>query len=202
VLFNDENPSVFEGKGKACYTILKNLLQELYTGQEFFEEAKESYPDLEEILIRKMVEKAAEKRSEETPLETSRELAILDLEDQLQTYVRYKMMTGNKYRRKKATYAEPGYFPLIEYVSMKKHSHLMSLWLAPRPLLNALFQNEDVVEDIIKTRHEIYNDLRKDKNKSAVEAKGKDLKLRYSSYLMGIDPQFIDFEVSRTQPRE
>jgi hypothetical protein len=66
----------------------------------------------------------------------------------------------------------------------------------------ALFQNEDVVEDLIQTRREIYNDLRKDKNKSALETKGKDLKLRYSSYLQGISPDFIDFEVSRTNPRE
>lgn len=66
----------------------------------------------------------------------------------------------------------------------------------------ALFQNEDVVQDVIKARQEIYYELRKDKNKSTQDAKANELKLRFSSYLVGIDPNFIDFEVSRTYPRE
>jgi len=202
ILFSgEEEANIFEGQGKACFTLLKALITELYSGQVFFERAKQEIPDLEERFILNLMEKVKDLQ-EEKSLSNAKELASLNLDDYLQSYIRYKMFTGNKYRKKKATHEEPGYYPLIEFVSMRKHSHLMSLWLAPKPLLMALFQNEDVVKDIILARREIYNELDKDKNKSAVKTKGDELKRRFSIYVRGIDTQFIDFNVSRSRPQD
>lgn len=201
-LFNDDNATITEGKGRTCFMLLKNLISELYSRQDFFKDAKDMYPDLEEQFILNLMEKAKERLQKGYSMRAARQLGRLNLDDEIQSYVRYKMLTGNKSRSRNDKNEDPGYFPLIEFVSMKENNHLASLWLAPRPLLMALFQNEDVVEEVVKARYEIHNELRKDKNKSTQDAKTNDLKLRFSSYLSGIDPNFIDFEVSRTYPKE
>lgn len=200
-LFLGEESNIFEGQGKASFTLLKALITELYSGQDFFERAKQEIPDLEERFILNLMEKVKDLQEEET-LSSAKELASLNLDDYLQSYVRYKMFTGNKFRKKKAKAEDPGYYPLIEFVSLRKNASILSLWLAPKPLLMALFQNEDVVKEVIAARHEIYNELKKDKNKSSVDTKESELKRRFSIYIRGIDSQFIDFKVSRTLPRD
>lgn len=200
-IFCEEEPDILQGRGKASFTLLKALISELYSGQDFFERAKESIPDLEEHFLHALLDKVKELKEEET-LTSAKELASLNLDDDLQSYVRYKMLTGNKYRKKNAKVSDPGFYPLLEFVSFRKHPHLMSLWLAPKPLLMALFQNEDVVNEVVQARHEIYNELRRDKNKSALQTKEAELRRRFSMQIFGIDSQYIDFKVSRTLPKD
>lgn len=197
-LFSDEPLDIHSGKGKACFTLLKNLITELYSGQRFFEEAKQLDPDFEQRFLENLYERAAEE-NENRSLTRVKDLATLDLHDNVQMYARCKIFNGNKSRFTKDSLEHSGYYPILEFTTMAKKSKLMSLWLAPKPLLMALFQNEDVVQEVLETRREIYNDLRKDKNTSSVQAKEQDLRLRFATYIPET-VDYIDFKVSRTRP--
>jgi hypothetical protein len=206
-LFNAEDPTIHEGKSKACYTLLKNLLNALYEDQEFYEAAREHSPDIDELLLNNFIDKVKVLQEEEKHLPSIKVLCNLDLEDDLQAYVRSKMFTGTKFRKLKHSNEQRGYYPLHEFLSLQKYPKLMSVWLSPRPLLMALFQDEKVVDDLIAMRQEMYKELRSerigledDKNKSQMEIKGNELKRQFSSYIHGIDVELIDFQVSSTKP--
>lgn len=201
-LFTGENPTITEGKGRAGFTLLKNLMAEMYGGQEFYEEAKEAIPDFEEQFLTNLFEKTKEDQENKQWVSKVGHLGAVELDDELQSYIRYKMFTGNKSRLKEGSEEDPGYFPLVEFTSMKKHKTLMSIWLAPKPLLMALFQNPEVVQDVIEFRREVYNELRKDKSPSSKQAKEQEMRLRFGPYIQDIDKQYIDFQVSGTYPKD
>jgi hypothetical protein len=196
-LFTDDNLNITDGKGKACFTLLKNLMISMYGNENFYLEAKEEVPDFEDRFLINLYERTKDREKKVTRVKA---LATIELDDELQNYVRYKIFNGNKSRYDKDSADEVGYYPLLQFTSITKRKTLLSLWLAPKPLLMALFQNPDVVQEVIEARRDIYNDLRKDKNQSAVTTKENELRLRFSSSIHDIDTQFIDFKVSRTRP--
>lgn len=204
-LFCQDDPNLVEGIGKATFLVLQAYLKELYQGQEFYEIAKQEYPDLEEVIIKKWIQQAQDLRKlseKEGKLTKASELQILDLEDNHLTYTRYKMFSGTSPRKKprktsKTVYEGAGYYTLSECISMSKSNQILSLWLAPKPLLMALFQNKQIVNDVLAWRRDTYNEIVKDKKQSTIEAKSNDFKLRFaSSIALPIDHQFIDFGVS------
>ncbi len=199
-IFMGENPTITEGKGKSAFILLKNLIAALYSGQDFFEAAKDKIPDLEEQFVQSLYESAKDSQTEEQWLLTFKNLDQLELDDKTQTDLRYKAFTGNKRRLDKESSEAPGYFPLYEFTSIKKNDAIMSLWTAPKPLLMALFQNEEVVQEVLETRKEIYNARRRKTLANSQPSDEPDLKLQFSSYIRDIDPQHIDFQISGTRP--
>lgn len=201
-LFTGDNPSLTEDKSKAAFALLKNLMGEMYGGQDFYEEAKETSQDFEEQFLTNLFEKTKEDQINKQWVSKVGHLGAVELDDQLHSYIRYKMFTGNKSRLIEGSENDPGYFPLVEFTSMKKHKTLMSIWLAPKPLLMALFQNPEVVQELIEFRREIYSEIRKDKSASTKQAKEQELRLRFGPYIRDIDTQYIDFQVSSTYPKD
>ncbi len=201
-MFLGENPSITEGKGKACFTLLKNLLTAAYEGQDFFQEAKEQIPDIEERFLINLYEKAKEAQQEGPWIKTFKNLDQLHLDDEVQNELRYMAFNGNKSQHADASSDASGYFALTELVSVAKRKNtIMSLWKAPKPLLMALFQNPDVVQEVLETRREIFNEINRDKtNASLITSKEGELKLRFGVYIQGIDTQYIDFKVSKSRP--
>lgn len=196
-LFTGENPNITDGKGKAGFTILKNLLTHMYEGQTFFEEAKEAVPDFEERFLVNLFERAKDEQQTDQWIEEVADLASIELDDELQSYIRYKIFTGNKSLLVENSEDAAGYFPLIQVTSMKKRHYLMSLWLAPKALLMALFQNPDIVQEVLEARRDIYYELGKDK--SLKGAKEQELRLRFGIHIHDV-AQYINFKVSRTRP--
>jgi hypothetical protein len=93
-----------------------------------------------------------------------------------------------------------GYFALTDLVTTdkRKGDTIMSLWLAPKPLLMALFQNEDIVQEVIEYRKELHYESKKE-NRPAGD-KENDFKLRFSPHIQIIDAKYVDFKVSGTPP--
>lgn len=200
-LFKGENPTITEGKGKACFTLLKNLMTVMYGEQEFYEEAKELIPDFEEQFLTNLFERTKEEQTDKQWISKVGHLGSVELDDELQSYIRYKIFTGNKSRLVKGSEDDPGYFPLVQFTSMNKNKSLMSIWLAPKTLLMALFQDPEIVKEVIAVRREMHKEVKKDHSPQAKAAKEKDLRLRFGVLIPDQSlVQYIDFQVSTTVP--
>ena len=104
--------------------------------------------------------------------------------------------------------------PLLSYVNMSHRETCVNVYLAPAPLLKALFDDDDVVDQICQCRKEIYKKASQEqstaidppseeKGKDAVDALSNEFKARFESYIpSGVDPQFVEFRVSRTRPKD
>jgi hypothetical protein len=208
-----EDISLLDGKGKSCFALFKSLLQVLYEGEVFFDNLKKDIPDLEERFISTCIDIARRRKEDEKPLSSASQLLILDLsgEPQLEE-ARFGMMRGEKRRGKKTPPARDlDHYMLQEFITINKsQQHIMSIWLAPHPLLLAAFGDEAVVEEIMRTRHEMYKELRNDRRNNQANdqkttlssLKQADLQNRYKDLLVsGISAEYIDFGVSLTNPK-
>lgn len=202
ILFCEKDASMLEGKGKSCFHLLKALMTSMYEGQEFFEEAKKSHPDLVETLISRLMEKCqARLKDDKKPYRVAKDLLRIDLEDDTLNYVFYKMMRGSK-TLGKSPYDVPGYYSLDTIITLQgKKDKIMSLWLAPKPLLVALFDSETVADEVIDARNDMYLDRRKRKIiSSSKDMTTTSLESRYKSAIFSVDPNCIDFITSTTKP--
>lgn len=201
-LFKGDNPNITEGAGKVAFTLLKNLMQTLYGDQKFYKEAKELQPDFEDEFIKNIFEQARDEQKNKQWISKVGHLGAIPLDDKLQSYIRYKMFTGNKSRLNEGSEDDPGYFPLVQFTSLKKRKTLISLWLAPRPILMALFQDPQVVQELMDFRREIYSEIRKNNSSGTKQAKQEELRLRFGSLIRDIETDYIDFQVTGTYPKD
>jgi hypothetical protein len=88
---------------------------------------------------------------------------------------------------------------LLEFISFRRKAHAVSVYLAPREILLALFQDERCVDDIINEREAMHAALNNEK--ATPMALADQLKEHFQNRLAsGIDPNTIDFRVSKTKP--
>jgi hypothetical protein len=98
--------------------------------------------------------------------------------------------------------------PLGDYIEVKKRKQCMSVYLAPRVLLQALFQNDETVCKVLDTRVEIYNKLVKvyKDDRSKIDSTKEELTATFKQFETclpsDIDPTQIDFNISTTRPKE
>ena len=97
---------------------------------------------------------------------------------------------------------------------MSRRETCINVYLSSVPLLKALFGDDDIVAQICQFRREIYKKANKEesatiapspeeKSKDILDSLSDELKARFESYLpSGIDPQFVEFRVSRTKPKD
>jgi hypothetical protein len=198
-LFRGENPTYVDGKGRASFTLLKNLLNVLYGGQEFFEKSKEAIPDIEERFILDLYEKAKDQQSEINWIKLSKHLSCIELDDKNLNHLRKKMMNGNKEYFSVEDLDKAGYFSLKKFISVNEREKVMSLWLAQRPILMALFQDEKIVQEVLEARREILTEM--DRKRLDKEGAEKELQLRFGIYC-GDLKEYIDFSVSGSLPKD
>lgn len=195
-LFSQDTPNLLEGKAKAAFILLQAYIQELYHDQEFYSTAKQHFPDLEERIVRKWIDQSTTLTNTygaKGKLDKAKEIGTLDLDDEQLMYVRYKMFSGASPRDR----GKNGPYSLAECISVKENPCLMSVWLAPRPLLMALFQNEHIVDDVLAWRKETYYELVNRKSPTLIQTKSADFKSKFALYIPdSISKDLIDFEVS------
>lgn len=203
-LIKQDDININEGKGRAIFQLLHNLVTEMYKNEKFFIKAQEKDGDFVNQLLLNQIDKAKETQGTRK-LGKAKDLATVNLDDKEQSYVRYKMFKGTKTSRKnKQTQDEAGYYPLLEFISLRNRTGntIMSVWLAKRPLLMALFQDEKIVDEVIECRREIYNDIRKRKaaGMSGIDAtNSKELENRFGTLIPDNLRQYIDFSTSSTK---
>ncbi len=212
-LITDATTEASDKKKKSLQLLLSRLIKALYGNQSFFIEAKKKNSRLEDDLLRLLFEKA-----EQSHINKEKNLANIDLGDEEMQQVLYKMLKGNRpdkvdtdqEENKEATAdktSEPPLSPesypsLFDYISLHRgQSKPLSIYLASPELLQAVFQNADIVNTILKDRENIYKTLKNDKNANKVILMDQ-FKLRFKDSIPSdIDPSLIDFGISKTKPK-
>ena len=102
--------------------------------------------------------------------------------------------------------------PLLSFVSASRKDVCLSPYLASIPLLMALFENNDTVRQVLEFREKALERFRNEEKSATglppdaqkedlVDTLSSEFKAQFESQLpMGIDPQYIDFQVSKTTP--
>jgi hypothetical protein len=193
--------------------IFRNLLKELYSTQPLFTPQGNNDPYVQQLFDE--VRQKAIDVSLKMPMHNAATLANIELsghrkeEKQFILFLILKGGEGELFRGSRC-YVHS----LLPYVSMNKKDYCMSVYLAPLPLLMALFENVEVVKKVIESRNAMYAKIRKEKEnptttvspsddkKDLLETLSLEFKTLFEASLpSGIDPQYIDFKVSGTQPR-
>lgn len=203
-LFRDKDVSKIDGRGKVAFQILRNLIECLYAKEPFYQKMKEKDPDFAEHFIEWLMQKSKAELEEKRPLKRAKELSVLDLDDESLKEARFKMFNGTQSINDSGT-STHGYYPLYELISVQKKQHLVSLWLAPKPLLYAVFQNEDAVNELCELRMNMYRERRKTKAKDDMKSLDDINKQKLEQFFKNypsefIDSQYFDFLTSTTRP--
>lgn len=103
---------------------------------------------------------------------------------------------------------------LLNYISMNRRETCVNVYLAPAPLLLAIFGNADLVAQICQRRQEMCKKANEEDKKAIAPLPGEkqedildmlsdEFKAQFESYLPSeIDPRYIEFRVSRTTPKD
>lgn len=203
------------------YMILKKLIYYLYANKPFFQEMERSRPGFVDELIQKMREIGSEHR-----VRYAKDLANFNFNDEQLNYVTYKMFKGvpvpanfylppgppeeipilendtestltndaNEY------HSGPGYASILDFLMLQKKNTKIKVFLAGRPLLMAIFDDPNTVNEIISMRRNIRKELRagRDATQSAEAFKNTFIGRRNPA----ISENMLDFNVSTTQPKD
>ncbi|MBS0654342.1 MAG: hypothetical protein JSR46_01065 [Verrucomicrobia bacterium] len=192
--------SVTKGQTVACSLILRNLIDALYSWTEFYKVAKKLVPDLESYCVDQISKDFYKAPGTKWSDCCAKEIIMIDFGEHLKEF-RYKMFIGRDYMHPEMDFYAPPYYALHGFLTLQERSsfHLISIWLAPRPLLKAIFQDESVVSEIMTARQEIYEALERGDDRRVQQ---DELRNRFCRYIQGIDPKYIDFRANRVQPRD
>jgi len=181
---------------KSSLIIFKNLLSILYAEAPFFKEAKEENPRLEDDLIHAIVEKGYKDK-----IQSAEQLANLELDDELLQSVLFKMLVGSKKKNDKATEQQvDGYYSLLSFLSFQKKAQAVSAYLAPQEILLAVFQNDQVVADIMEERMRVYKEITASKTANQ-QLLTEQFQNKFKDQIPSdIDKNLIDFRISKTKP--
>lgn len=125
-----------------------------------------------------------------TPLETTE----VEAENESTADKNLAVVESKEYKSPK------GYFSLLDFITIS-NSPKVRIYLAPREVLKAIFNDDSVVDEIIKSRLEIFKSVKGDSGD--VKSAGDSFKAAYESRR---DPNFdesvLDFSVSKTNPKK
>ena len=199
-------PGLFEGKGDDTQKkIFSRLILVLYGNQPIFSQGDNSAAVLD--LFDKVCKKG-EETGQHITFSKIEDLALISLREDpsipnFEHSAYYHMLRGG--RGELLNGFKCKLEGLQYYISLRPHNdYIMSVYLAPKNLLLALFgpEKEDVVTELLAYRQEIWKQLRQEKGKNKDELQ-KEFKEKYSTQLPpDIDAQKIDFDISTTQPHD
>ena len=193
-----------------AYTITKNLINQLYRNKYFFQEMEEKNPGFVDQLLKTIMDKAEEQSK--LKIKTPKDLANLNLENEELQDTLAKMLRGSqntvevmvacqKVADDKLIEAmeRQGFPSLASYTMATKTMKPIRMYLAPAPLLMAIYNDERDVDAIIKYRHKLYLEV-KDNGKSNDEASAEFQRLFQNKIPNHYDPTFFDYTVTKTNP--
>jgi hypothetical protein len=92
-----------------------------------------------------------------------------------------------------------GYVSLLDFITLKSHKKVR-VYLAPREVLMAIFNNNDTVDSILNERKALYRQAMRDADTSELE---KTFQGSFESKRdPSIDPEMLDFSVTKTNPKD
>jgi|GEM_PF-6786857 len=200
---NANNPSTTVERSHTARHILKSLITHLYQDKSFFQEAKKNYPDLENECIDQLI-KNSQVLLDKNCLKKEGNLANIEIQNDNIRDTIYRMLKGNEAKNQTASLDATHYPSLLKYLSFQSNKAsdqdpLICVWLAPRDLLMVLFNNQNVVDNIVQRRLDILKQL-KDENYAPKADLGASFKKSFQDSLSGIPVNLVDFGVSGTEP--
>ncbi len=152
--------------------------------------------------IRELFQKITDLRKT-LPIKKSKRLANIECDDPKNAYALYRILAGGSCLYGNQEIQLPR---LTDIVSMKKRGEILCLYIASIPILEAVLDSPDAVQIILREREAIYSTFKKMKieeresQKAQLEEEFRSRTLQYIS--SDIDPQFISFRVSQTDPNK
>lgn len=194
-------------------TIFRNLTKTLYGSLPLFVPEGDNNPYIQE-----MFDEARAKALEITAQFPMKKVAYLANIPPVSTNTRSRVAFFLTFKggRGEVFPGHPCVIPsLLDYVTIGARPTCISVYLAPVPTLMAIFDNADIVQEIVIRRHELFlRAQRQNKSEHLIEPSSQEdepdilntlseeFKSHFESSLpSGIDPQYIDFRVSRTCPK-
>jgi len=92
-----------------------------------------------------------------------------------------------------------GYDSLLNYITLRNTTKIR-LYLASKPVLQAIFGNASTVDQFIQTRNDLYQSVKSDSMQADVAT--KELQAAVQSHIGNIDDAFFDFRVTKTNPAD
>ncbi len=197
---------------KAHEEVAKRLIELLYSDRNFFQEFEKDHPDAVTELWNEIVGALRRQRQEGKNLGNAKYLANLRLEDPA-----YQDLLANMLKRTETSESlsltcrgennKPDYYPnLIDYLSATNSSPKpFRIWLAPPPLLLAIFQDPTVVDRIVDERRALYRQLDsapKDERASVKNTLTTQFDYEFRRNIPPNMPEaLINFEISLSRPK-
>jgi len=168
--------------------LLKDLLPILYGEKKFYQDLLKLRPELASDIVEALAASLQKK-----PIRKTEEIAHIEFDDPMLSEAFYKMQKGFE------TKNDEGYPQIGSYLTMKGTGKIRA-YLAPKAILKVIFDDIRTVEEVIRTRDELYSQYTNDAIKEP-EATTQ-FKETFSQALKGgIPPEMVDFTVSKTNPK-
>jgi hypothetical protein len=193
-----------------AYEITRQLILNLYEEKPFYSEILEQNPDFTDHLLRTLMDKA-DQQKEFVKISKPKDMANLVLDDPIMQETWAKMLKGTPHQQaallacQKLTPMElevykqmQSYPSLADYIRVTKQVKPLRIYLTPEPILQAIFKDERIVQEIVQQRHQLYLDVHS-KRKSNEDATNE-FKRSFSGKIpRQYDPTFFDFSVTQTE---
>jgi hypothetical protein len=207
--------------------LARKLITLLYQEEDFFKQIHDQRPNFINDLLDE-IERAASILPNEIKITKATRLSKLQFQDKQLQYVFYLMLHGLPKLEPKPTdpsnsgspteepeldqqtdpvmieesqedRAAGGYVSLLDYITVRPYVKLR-VYLASKELLLAIYDNEDVVEEIMGKRSGLYSEIRSGDKEKAVAT----LEFQTAFQTIGTAPSFgaiLDFSVSNVNPQ-
>lgn len=207
--------------------LAKKLMAILYKDQRFYKEMEQKRPDFTSQLVSSLM--IAESLPKEQKMTRASDLANLNLQDPELNHVFYNMLQGTLAPREKGDHqpaSEPcpisdqagdeedettepgreeevkspqGYYSLLDFITLQDAAKVR-VYLASRPLLQAIFDDPATVQALVETRCHLYNLVVK--GAMTADQASENLRSQFLSQSKGFDETILDFSVTKTNPRK
>ena len=210
-LIQDKSGEQKTDEAKWTKKLLIGTILELYGDKKFFKDANMTAKRVEEM-INLLFQSALDTPTKDFH-KSPHALSNVHLNDPILQEVFYKIMKGNIPPKGAISSKKENYPSLADYIRFEKKGYIMSLYLAPKELLMALFEDESLVEELLHLRTKIYAEQqratkqKKANNKDPQANQNSELdtlKQEFDSYRSklpsGMPPHLVDFTISGSNP--
>lgn len=200
------NASTDDTMAKGALFLLKRLCHVLFQTQDFYDamSTQGGFEGIDVDSFFKSTFETAKKGLDNTkssanrvrPIKTAKDLANIVFQSPVEQYLLYKVLRGGGAAEVEAA---GSYKSLLQYITLDKKPYLLNLYLAPRELLMALFNDEQVVSKVCEYRMELYHKLKKETGvKNDLQQQFQN---EFTTFIPTEVPQAaINFHISLTKP--
>lgn len=227
LLVNKEEREKNEEDWKQTTQLFKNLAKALYKDEPFFKELNESRPTFLDDILKELAN-AIDGMDKSSKPKKAADLGNIKLDDPQLDYALYLMLKGipkpkeeqkqpnapkqteqdvdpdndapadPKETKETAHLSDMGYRSILDYIKLSGKQEIR-VYLAPKPVLEAVFSDSATVDTILAERYRLYKlAIKKDSN---VKELGEEFKSTFENARdPQIDSKMLLFTVSKTRP--